>query len=363
MSRKANAQKILFFKIGALGDVLMTTPLIHAVRNAYPDAQIDYLVGKWSAPALAHNPDISRVLTFSDRPGVWGMISVLLPVVARLFLRYDTVIVLDKAWQLTIVGRLLGRRCIGFNRNGEGVFLSQSITYDANATRGAVHDIEYYLMLGKLIGGSKSNVAMHLFYSDADMRTAHELLDGLTGKIITLCPGGARNPYQVMDARRWPKERYAQLALCLLEKGMSVILLGASSDSDEGEYIMQACMAAGYGADHIRNLIGTTSFLESAACISQCVAVVSHDTSLMHAASAMNVPVIALFGPTNPARKRPLNTGSRVLYHAGMCPSCGRTVCHWEYRNIQLGCQVRMNSISVEEVIDAVDQIVATNAA
>lgn len=402
--------KILFFKFGALGDVLLTTPLVRAMREQFPYATIDYCLGQWAAPALQNNPHLSSVVTFTDSTNTLKRLVPLLTTLWRLRRAdYDVVFVLDRAWQAGLLGTFIGGYTIGFDRLGEGFALDTSIPYGYESHEQAPHDIDTYLALGKHLGCGTANRQMVFQPTAQDRAFAHQLLDqagwqkkpfavrphfatgsaghgrarergasrsfsakagdrGLSAThrwvgrhvfsgntalsehhrgTVALCPGGARNPYQEMAVRRWPAEYYAQLARQLISRGLQVVLLGGHTDRPEADTIVTQC-------PEVIDCVGRTSLAQAAAIIEQCTAVVAHDTALMHVAAAIGTPTIALFGPTNPRRKELLGPQHTTIWKRLPCPTCGQVVCHWEKVPPHRASHASIQAISVEEVFAAV---------
>lgn len=355
MPRQVN--RILFFKLGAMGDVLMTTALVHAVRLRLPTAQLHYMTGAWSAPALQNNPDINRVLIFADHPQ-FGLLffSLLRAITPLLLCRYDLVFVLDKAWEAGVLMAPIARYSIGFDRYGEGFALSSTIPYGLESHDDAPHDITTYVSLMGSLGRIPVDAKMVFMPSTSDEKFAMSILSSYDAPYITLCPGGARNPYQRMDGRRWNIKRYAKLARRLLDRGYTVVLLGSADDRTVALSIMAYCIKESVDTSRLVDLIGKTTFGQCAAVLKYCMRAVCHDTALMHLASAMHTPVIALFGPTNPKRKEPRNKGSVTIWDPSYCSHCHQEVCHWEQEPLPIGCGERMNRIRVSDIFNLISQ-------
>jgi len=147
-----NPKKILVFRSGAIGDVLMTTPFLKSLRTRYPKAEIVYLVGNWSRSALDNNPSVDRIISFDDsilfKKKIFQLIKFRSKVVAE---RFDLCFILDKSYLFNIFAylcRIPSR--IGFDRKGEGFANSLSVDYS-----GAKCESEYYLDLIALVRGKR----------------------------------------------------------------------------------------------------------------------------------------------------------------------------------------------------------------
>ncbi len=305
--------KILLFKIGAIGDVLMTTPLIRQLRKNFPDAKIDYLVGDYSKVILKRNKYLDKILTFDSmifvKKKIFKWIKLIRSVRKR---RYDVIFVLDKHWIFNLTAFLFGiKRRIGFDRLGkEGIFLTDKIYY------GPVrHEIFYYLDLLKAFGG-KTNYKdwkMDLFLSKEDEEFADKIWRKykLKGKkVVGVAPGGGKNPGQFLSIKIWPWQNYSKLIEKLIEMGKYIILVGGDDDKEIAKKIMNKTNQTKKAI----NLIGNTSIKQSAAIIKKCCYFICNDSGAMHIAASVNDRIISLFGPTDPRRLAPLYNSSNHIW-------------------------------------------------
>ncbi len=122
--------------------------------------------------------------------------------------------------------------------------------------------------------------------------------------VAILCPGAEYGP-----AKRWPPTHFAELAARFLADGMQVWLVGSPNDKLAAESVMQA---AGEASRHIRDLTGRTDLGTAIDLLSLASIVVSNDSGLMHAAAAVGVPMVALFGSSSPVYTPPLSTVAQV---------------------------------------------------
>ncbi len=326
--------RLLLFKIGALGDVLLTTPLVRALRQRFPGAQINYLTGRWSAPALQNNPHISNLIEFDDQIISHRNVLKLLSLAAGIRRKkYDVIFVLDPGWQAGLLTSFFGSFRVGFDRGGEGKFHHLTISFQSTQ-----HDSEQYLALGNLVGARSNNTSLELFRTTDDESVAGHLLKDSSRPCIALCPGGARNPYQDMPERRWPAAYYHELATKLEAVGFSVVILGNQADAGTARKV---------ATQRSLNLAGRTNLHQAAAVVSKCRAAVTHDQGLLHVAATTHTPTISLFGPTDPRRKRPLGEQHRVIWHAA-------EPCEHNGKLKQCSPTHDMRSISVAKVLEAV---------
>lgn len=276
--------KILLWKIGALGDVLMTTPLVRQLRRALPQARIDYLVGSSSRFALDGNRHLDDVIAFDDTILYRARAMRVGEVLAKLR-GYDVTYVLDKHWIFSSLAACSGsRERIGFRRRAfEGWGSTRRVPYGALR-----HEIDCYLDLAQAAGLAVDRD------DNAIEFTGEAPFDVPAGTTVLVNSGGA-NAYETSQARRMPDGLFGELTRACAHDG-PVVFLGSAS---EARYYDR------FAAPQCVNLCGRTTIPQAASVLRQAARVVTTDTGLMHLAAAVNPRVIAVFGPTHPARKCP----------------------------------------------------------
>ncbi len=307
------AKRICIFKVGAIGDVLMTTPLVRAIRARFPNAHIEYWVGQWSAPVLKGNPRIDKVIGFDEKAILKrSPLAVHRLVHAIRRQHYDVMFVLDFSY----LANLFAAWCkvpirIGFDRNGEGFANTLAAPYGKR-----VHDIDSYLGIARLIGVKNPSQRMELFLTPAEEHLAkvffkkHQLVPG---KTICIAPGGAKNPGMTLNIKRWPAERFAAAAEALTRKGWQILLIGGPDDVEAARIVRQRVAAV--------DATGEFPLRMSAALIKQCAWFICNDSGPMHLSTAIGTPTVAIFGPTDPKKLAPQGTKCRILWkHPGRKP-------------------------------------------
>lgn len=305
-------KKILLFKIGAIGDTLMTTPFLRQLRKKYPKAEIDYLIGNASKEVLLGNKNLDNIISFDEsiifKKKIRQYISLASKIKKK---KYDVVYVLDKHWALNITSKFFDiKKRIGFDRQGkEGILLTDKVFYGNDK-----HEIYYYLDLLKIDGikPDYSDTKMDLNLSKSDLNKAESVWkkNSLKNKkVICVIPGGGSNPGESTGVRNWPIYRYIGLIEKLITKKYSVILIGGKSDQK-----LSNILTENIKNKNIIDLTGKLKLKESAAVISKCNYVVCNDSGPMHLAACVNDNIISLFGSTNPKRKAPLLKNSHTIW-------------------------------------------------
>ena len=343
------------FKLGGMGDLLMATPALRAYRKSFPGERIVFVVGASNAAVLAGNPHIDELLAVDDAALFRGSWVGQAREAARLIglLRRtgaERVFVLHRDWRWNLVARLSGiRERYGFARDWRGAFLTR-----AAATTEREHESVKYQKVFALRDGFRSDgLAMELHRAPGAAPVP--VLDALRapgGPWIALSPGGASNAKEDMDTRRWPAEHYRALVALLLERTpCRLLLIGAARDAE-------ATRPLRLDPARTLDLAGKTGPAETAAALRHCALLITHDSGPMHLGAAAGIPVIGLFGPTQPVEKVPLTHPlSRYLWHGHelACSPCYRD-------GVQPPCshptyKFCMVSIAPEDVFEHAEEI------
>ena len=280
--------RIVVLRRCCLGDVLSSTAMLDALRRRYPLARIDYALQEWSSPALAGNPDVTRTIAPTVRELRAG--------------HYDVAITLERS-PLTGLLPWLARVPIRVGPNSASRGFAHNLRVACPPERS---EAEIALDSALAIGVSVEDARPKFCPNPADQARAAELLGGDPGW-IALAPGGGINPGMTLRSKRWPAERYAELAQQLFAKtGLQSALLGGSSDK-------AVCAAVVAGApEACLDLCGRTSFGETAAVIQRCRLFAGNDSAPLFLAAAVQTPFVGIFGPSDPVRHRPLGRGEIV---------------------------------------------------
>ena len=327
-------RRILVVRVDLLGDVVLSTPAVRALRRAYPRAKIDMLVQAPFDGILAGDPDINRVIVWNPhvwrnprnwpRPAPWRAA---LATLGRMRLpRYDLAVSISGDIG-SIVTRLSGaRRRVGYAGEAYGSFMTDPVP--GARYRAHQHETRYVLELAAAAGGivapgdevprlsvdARERARMRARLAEARTRL------GATGPIIAL-HAGARNG----QAKRWPARHWAVLARLLGDElGALVVLTGAPNEAPLAGDVerMASGMASGAATLPLLNLCGETSLPELKALLAECDLVISGDSGPMHIACALGRPVIALHGPTDPAISGPTTPDAIVLRLGLWCSPC-----------------------------------------
>ncbi len=344
-----NPDKIIIRGTNWIGDAVMTLPAIAAIRSLFPDAQLDVLARTWSSPVYKHCEYTDNVIEFERTKGLPA-----LGVISRVAKKirgngYKLAIVLPNSFESALIFKMAGiPKTYGYNTDFRSVILSKAIKVPGD--KGTRHEIFYYLNLVEKVFGKKSKEYFSapepvLSVPENEKNRARGLLEknGWNGKtrLLGLNPGAAFGP-----AKCWPAEKYQELAGALIETfpDSTIVVFGTEKERKTGEKI---CTPLGKRAI---NLCGKTSLEEAIGTISILDLMVSNDSGLMHVAAACQVPLVALFGSTNPVTTGPFSRQARVIRHELPCSPCLSRECPRDF--------ICMLGITVSEVLDACQEMV-----
>jgi ADP-heptose:LPS heptosyltransferase len=346
-------RRILVVRTDMLGDMLLTLPAIHVLRRAYPDARIDVATKPGNAPLLSGHPDIDGIITCD--PASWPE-ALTSPAIRHEALatmrtlrraRYDLALSMCGDWG-SVVTRLSGaRRRVGYDGEAYAHFMTDPVP--GARYRERQHEVDYCLSLAEHAGGTVDPIdiaarcpALHVG-DDARQRvelllaeygvgiypTPHPLSMLTHGEgamdrqdpsscksappIVALHPGSGNG-----KAKRWPLPYWARLADSLACEEVVAVLVGAPSDAPLAQGIKRRMRQP----ERVVDLVGATSLPELVALLERCTAIVTGDSGPMHVAAAVGTPVVAIFGPTDPAVYGPLSDDATILRRDLWCSPC-----------------------------------------
>ncbi len=302
-------RRLVVLKSCCLGDVLEATPLIGVLRRAYPDAKLVAGVGRWSRPALYNNPDLDDLLDLEDVGVGRPHAAAYARVVRRLRGgRFDVALVLDRTPLLTMLPLLAGIPVrAGIDSAGRGFPLNVRVPWTVVEQEAAL-----FLRVGQALGAPIEGAHLTFAPTLAEEASVARLwnADGLGGeRVVVLAPGGGQNPGMTFHAKRWPPARYAALADHLHEEhGLRVVLAGSTDDAAVTAEVRRLARAS------VTDLAGRTDgFGALGALFARCALFVGNDSGPTHLAAAVGTPVVAIFGPTDPAVYTPFSPRVVVL--------------------------------------------------
>ncbi len=319
----------------------MSIPALEALRGRFPQGEIVVLAKPWVSELYWYQPAVSRQIVYDangEHRGARGFSRLVETLRTE---KFEAAVLFPNsfhaawmAWRARIPVR------IGYARDGRGRLLTDAVEAPPEAAYG--HQAYYYLQLllrAGLIEKPKPVGEVRLAVTGPEKKWATRRLEsmGLGGlrKFIALCPGASFGP-----AKRWPLERFADLADRLIGAlHADVLIFGSRDERPLAEAVarqMQHTPAI---------LAGETGLRQLLALLAECRLVVTNDSGPMHLAAALGLPLVAVFGSTNERATGPLGARVRIVKRPVACSPCGLRECPIDFR-----C---MTGVAVDDVYRA----------
>lgn len=343
----AHRDCILIVLVAGIGDLILASKGIRAIRNGYPEAEIHLLTSTDAAPLARHYPYVDRVWPFpirelrSSKGSAWAVLSLIRRLRRfrfRLAVNLYSVESAAGALKMGLLFRAIrAQQKAGHDRNGFGLFLTKRIA--AGTFLADRHFSEAVLEAAAAAGGVPDSIGVDVFWD----RAVESRWNGFfpDSREAPGAPVVGINPGSDRSLKRWDAGRFSRVADRLVEsEGARIILLGGPSET-------QVAGAVERGMRHpVVNLSGTLSLDDLAFVISRLDLLVTNDSGPMHIGAAAGTPLVALFGPALPGQFGPCAPPgcSRLIWHEIGCRPCPQDGCP------QPRC---MDRITAEEVFDS----------
>lgn len=347
-------QKILIINIFGIGDVLFTTPLIHNIKESIPGVFIGYICNKRAACVLEGNPHVDKLFIYEkdDYRDIYkqskaAFMRKLMGALSEIKKeKFDTVIDISLNKYSSFLMWLVGiPRRIGFNYKNRSPFLTTKITLNGYEAR---HVVEYYLGLLEHLKIPVRHRELEIYFKDEDQKWAEMSLaqSGINqnDRLIGIVPGGGASWGKDAIYKRWPIEKYAQLADKIIEKFSAKVILMADKNEKD--------LTLGVGRMMHRRPLGIyeTTLSQLVALFKCCRAVVVNDGGALHLAVAAGVRSVSIFGPVDEVVYGPYPRGNHLVVAKDIaCRPCYR-----RFRMADCLHHQCIHSISVEEVLEKV---------
>ena len=320
----------------------MSLPALQAIRKRYPNAHIAILARPWVADLYAHEPFVDQVIPLTtgrgatDPGGKWRSAQMLRKE------RFDCAILLQNAFEAALLAWMAAiPRRIGYARDRRGWLLTDPI---AVPLPGEIprHERFYYLAMlerAGLLDAPIENPAVTLSRSQELRKAGRKRLAGysLDAPTIGVSPGAAYG-----GAKRWIAERFAESAARLAEQRLaSVAVFGSQAERGLCDDVASAVESRGIP---VHNFAGETMLREFIEMAAACSLYLTNDSGAMHIACALDVPTVAVFGPTDETATGPTGSRSLVVRERVDCSPCLLRECPIDHR-----CMTRVSADRVVE--------------
>ena len=313
--------KILILKPSSLGDVVQALPVLRLLKQHWPASQIYWWIDRRFVSLLEGDPDLAGIIPFERErwSSVWHWPEMFGSLRQIRNHHFDWVIDLQSLFRSGLVAWLANGGCtVGLDDSREGA----RGFYDIVVSRASYHThaVDWYLGVLPML-----NVPLHWNFQWLPPRKAiaasiREKWSVGDSRWVALQPGAR------WSNKRWPIAHFAESVsrLTRWDGSLRFVVLGSSADAPLGHALYEAAPA------RCLDLTGTTSLPEMVEWIRTSELLITNDTGPMHVAAALNKPLLALFGPTEPRRTGPYGQLHHVLQTSLPCSPCMKVVCHYE---------------------------------
>lgn len=331
-------QRIVVRATNWIGDTILTFPALWGLWRRFPQAHITVLAVPRVAPLFQGHPALSEIWLYPPRLTT-GRIYIWWRFLQELRRRrFELALLFPNSFEAALVTWAAGiPHRVGYDTDGRGVLLSTIVQGPDRLAH--LHQVYRHLGLLCAFGGQIPSGFPLLYLQEAEVAQAQKILalQGVEPRqpVIGISPGATYG-----TAKQWYPERFAAVADCLQsEFNVHVVLLGGPGEQE----------TAGRIAAHMRrapvNLVGRTDLRTALAVITQLRLLITNDSGLMHAAAALGVPLVALFGSTDPDTTAPFTPLATLIRHPFPCSPCLQRECPTDH--------CCMACITVEEVVAA----------
>lgn len=324
---------VLLIKPRAIGDVLLSTPVIRNLKGTFPHLQIDFLTEQFAADVLIGNVNLREVLTFNKKED--STLSIIRKVREK---NYDLLIDLFGNPRTALITRLSGaKRRVGFPFRGR----AYAYTDHVKPRGGEVHNVDFNLDVLRHFG-------IPIVATMPDFPISNNHREFTAGWLTEKGIAGKRfigiNASGGWYTKKWNPESFAALADRIARQdGLTPLFFWGPGERDDVKAIQAMMNEENY-------IIPKTSLKEMGAFLESCSYLVSNDSGPMHIAAALGVPTLGIFGPTNPYLQGPYGEGQRWVRHELLdCLACNLTEC-------PIG-NICMKDLAVDTVYSAFQQL------
>ena len=329
-------QNILVCQTGGwIGDMVMLTPALRALKRTYPKSDLTLLLRPRVADLMQTHPYVDTCIVDNKSEGRYRSFTNLVRHIRDK--AFDLAVVLHPTSFRNALLPFLARVPIrvGTKVGGRGMLLTLSCEDNTE-----IHEVDRYLRVLQLLNIDATPSFLEFWHTDADRQFIERLLrtEGVLAddRIIVFNLG------TTWATKRWDVSNFADVIqqIASLTPEIKIVLTGSSTEKELAKALPVSLSAI--------NLVGKTDILQLGALLERCDVCLTCDSGPMHIAAAVGTPTVALFGPTSPVRHHPYGTGHTVVEKPVSCRPCYKQTCHR-----QDAPHLCMKEISTAEVVSA----------
>ena len=344
-------KNILVIKLDHIGDVLLMTPALGAIRKLYPEAHISCLIGNWAKEVLSRNRSIDEIILWDapwhirDSKKKWQCAELFRLIKNLRSKKYDLSLHFRADIRNLAIGYLVGaKRRVGYGRKGGGFFLTDNVPYPRQ-----IHVIDEMLDVPAFLGAPKVNKKLDFSFSLEDENYAQALL-GENSINPGKYPIIAINPFAGFPIKNLSLDKTEKLADILIKRyGAQIIFTGTSEYSCQLKAIELSLKKGS-----CLSLAGKTNLKQLAALLSMVDLLITVDSAPWHIASAVQTPTVVLYSGNGSLNTWGKYQGNQYIIYKDMeCNPCfEKFVCFLNHRNC-------IESIQINEIVQKVDIILS----
>jgi heptosyltransferase II len=333
---------ILVVQPSWVGDAVMATPALRALRERFPSARISYLLRRYVKPIYEGMPWADRLLTYQPkgdkRSGTFRL-------GARLRTgKFDLAVLLTNSFKTALLCKLAKiPRVVGYEREGRGILLTDRLVpLRENGRYVPSPIVHYYMGLPRYLGARSDSLKLELFVTPAERVEAEDVMRraGLVGAskpIVMLNPGA-----QYGAAKCWLPENFAAVGdQCARDLGATVVISSAPRERKIVDEILSRAQTPMIDLAKFTPSLGALKHL-----VASCDLMITNDTGPRHIAAAMDVPVVTIFGPTHPQWTEIYFAKERQVSVPVFCGPCQKKTCPLDHR-----CMTRVTPAMVFDAV------------
>ena len=327
------AERILVVGPAWVGDMVMAQSLFITLKQGFPGCEIDVLAPSWSRPLLARMPEVHQAVMLPVEHGQFGF-GIRRRLGYAIHGRYTRAVVLPRSWKSALVPYFAGiPRRTGYRGEFRFGLINDMRRLDKKLL---TQTVQRYVALGaEKEAPQPPAIPQPKLRVDADNQRLLLDLNRLNQDkpVVALLPGAEYGP-----AKRWPSDRYGELAKRLKAAGRQVWVFGSAKEHELGAAIVKAA-----GEKDVANLCGATKLVDAVDLLALAECAVTNDSGLMHMAAAVGTRLVVLYGSSSPDYTPPLTDRADVVYLRLDCSPCFERECPLKHLNC-------LNQIAVDDI-------------
>ena len=344
MNKGQDYKKILIVRLDKIGDLVLSTPAIKAVHDAYPNSHITVLVRPYAREIVDGNPYVNEIITYDKAGGEKGFLKNIRFILNLRKKRFDLALILHPKNRTHIFLFLAGiPERVGYDKK-LGILLTKKIPHIKQY--GLKHEIDYTLDLLRYVGIEPKDKSLHVPIKKESEKKISDIFtkNGISGTdlVIAIHPGSS------CPSKRWRVEHFAKVGdLLALNYKAKIVIMAGPKDKGFGDKTAELMES------NPLNLSGKTTIADLASILKHSHLFISNDSGPVHVACAVGTPTIAIFGRNDrglaPTRWRPVGERDIALHKDIGCEPCLSHNCKKGFACLE--------AISEEEVLKAAEKI------